>query len=107
MKHTIKKQAAQGDLWVRRVDALPDGVTESKDTIVAHSETGHDHVAIGKVKRFETDNPLVCFLSVEDEAQIVHTRPTDTHATIALSGGIWEVRNQVERSPEGWRRVED
>lgn len=112
---TAKRMAAQGDVIFRRLKALPDGVVDStpKDgrVVVAHSETGHHHLiddpAARIFERVERD-PLVCYLSIDGtHADVVHHRSWDTHATIRLPKGVWEVRRQREHTPEGWRRVED
>ena len=116
--NVIKNQCAQGDVLFRRVPQLPQGVTEQKskgDPIVAHSETGHHHVARapGKVRMFEADdNPLICYLVAEgvEYMDMVHLRAFDTHGTVRLDasgGSVWEVRRQREYVPGGWRRVED
>lgn len=34
-------------------------------------------------------------------------RSFDTHESILLKGGTYEIRRQREYTPEGWRRVED
>lgn len=45
--HTFKNTAAQGDVFIRRVDTIPTDAAERRPTdnrhIVAHSETGHHH----------------------------------------------------------------
>jgi hypothetical protein len=110
----VNKLAAQGDCLFRRIDALPPGLEEVKRSgplVVAHSETGHHHQienqAVRHFERAERD-PMICFLQVEGVgAEVVHKRPFDTHATITLSPGFWEVRRQEEYTPAGWRRVED
>lgn len=110
----IKKMAAQGDVLFRRISRLPDGVVEQPRKgalVVAHSETGHHHsIHDLEVKLFERAerDPMICYLSVGGTcAEVVHHRPHDTHKTIGLIGGIWEVRRQREWTPEGLRRVED
>ena len=45
--------------------------------------------------------------TVEEFADVEHLWPFDTHETIRLTPGKWEIRRQREWSPEGWRRVED
>ena len=53
-------------------------------------------------------DPLVAILAVEGAfADVVHLRAHDTHETLRLLQGYWEVRRQREWTPEGWRRVED
>lgn len=115
---TFKNQAAQGDLYVRRIDAIPPNAkpmkSERGNFIVAHSETGHHHVVAERpgVQVFTTDDPLVSYLQVIEatdqmEALLEHLRPHDTHETIAIPPGNYELRRQREYTPEGWRRVAD
>lgn len=109
----IQQQAAQGDLYVRR-SAIP---TDAKPVaplggryVVAHSETGHDHyVADDRVTLWDDpQNPLVCYLRISGpHADVIHARPFDTHETLRLPTGDWEIRRQAEYTPAGWRRVED
>ena len=105
---------SQGDVLFRRIDSLPEGVVEQPhqgQIVVAHSETGHHHtVESSEARLFEraTRDPMLCYLVVDGEsASVTHHRPFDTHASFDLGPGCWEVRRQVERTPQGWRRVED
>lgn len=115
---TFKSQAAQGDLLIRRISALPKNTVKAKSEngnfVVAHSETGHHHVVVERqnVQYFITDDPMVSYLQVveatdETEVLIEHLRSFDTHESIAISPGIYEVRRQREYTPEGWRKVAD
>lgn len=109
---TVNIAAAQGDIFLRKIEKLPSNLTDKtpKDhrLVVTHSETGHDHIITSKAARiFEGQDPLVCFLSLGEMADLVHLRDYDTHQTLRLTPGIWEVRRQREYTPEGWRRVED
>jgi len=111
---TVNKMCFQGDVCFRRIDALPADAVEQKADgriVVAHSETGHHHaIDAGEAKLFERAqrNPMICFLSIGgDYADVVHHRSHDTHETVRLLRGCWEVRRQREHTPEGWRRVED
>ncbi len=115
---------AQGDVLFRRIPDLPEGLTvvRAKEHIVAHSETGHHHIAgvfkpealaedlaNGEVLicRFVSNDPLISYLECGEPIEVVHHRDYDTHAPLVLEPGIWEVRRQREYTPEGWRRVED
>lgn len=115
---TFQNQAAQGDLFLRRIAKLPDGArpveAERGAFIVAHSETGHNHIIKERpsVKLYTTGDPMVSYLEViaateETETLLEHLRGHDTHETISIPPGIFELRRQREASPEGWRRVED
>lgn len=110
---TIHRSAAQGDIYLRKIGLLPKGATEVQAdggrVVVAHSETGHDHyLESNGVKFYRHTDPLVCYLRVDGpHADVVHARSFDTHETLRLTPGIWEVRRQREMTPEGWKRVED
>jgi len=115
---TFKNCAAQGDLIIRRIDALPKDAkpvaSERGKFVVAHSETGHDHVIkeSPNVKLYSTGDPMISYLQVVEaadatEALLEHLRSFDTHETIAIPPGNYEIRRQREYTPEGWRRVED
>ena len=120
--YTINQQSAQGDLLIRRVDAFPSDLveiaSEMGEHIVAHSETGHHHVlmnvgSFADIHLFRQDSGkpediLTLFLDVQQgEADIVHRRPFDTHETLRVPPGKWEIRRQREHVAEGWRRVSD
>jgi hypothetical protein len=118
MTRTFKNQAAQGDLLLRRIEKLPPNLktasVENGTFIVAHSETGHNHVidARPNVKVYDTEDVLLSYLEVIEatdatETLLRHLRGHDTHETISISPGIYELRRQREYTPEGWRRAAD
>jgi hypothetical protein len=115
---TFDKCAAQGDVLIRRINKLPKGVkavsAEKGRFVVAHSETGHDHIIAERpnVKMYTGADPLVSYLEVieateQTEALLEHLRGFDTHETISIRPGFYELRRQREHTPQGWRRVED
>ncbi len=115
---TFTLMGAQGDLLICRIDALPQGVTPVKPEngcyVVAHSETGHNHVikATQSVELFSDGNPMISYLRVVESCDAVetvlkHLRSFDTHEPILIPPGVYEIRRQREHTPEGWRRVED
>ena len=118
MTVSFRNSCAQGDLYIRRIGALPDGVkpatAERGSYIVAFSETHHHHEikARPNVKLYTTDDPMVSYLEVieatdETETLLEHLRSFDTHETIKIPPGIFEIRRQREYTPEGWRRIQD
>jgi hypothetical protein len=113
---SVKKMAAQGDCMFRRIENIPadaEALPSTNEVIVAHSETGHHHSIVqdpllASVVLFKTKDPLVSYLRVNaPHADVVHQRAWDTHQTLRLLSGDWEIRRQREHVPEGWRRVED
>lgn len=110
----FEKQAAQGDIFIRRVRGIPKKAKAKREkkagpVIVAHSETGHHHAfdASSSVWLYSTPDQLVSYLKVEKPAVLKHHRDFDTHEEILFDVGTYEIRRQREWSPEGWRRVED
>ena len=115
---TFFNQCAQGDLLIRRIKEIPVGAKPVKPLggvfVVAHSETGHNHVIAERpnVSLFTTGDPMVSYLQVVEatdatEVLLEHLRNFDTHETIGIGDGVYEIRRQREYTPEGWRRVED
>jgi hypothetical protein len=115
----VKEVSAQGDVFVQRLDKLPDDVKKVEDTdkvVVGHSETGHHHIvtAPGKVERFAGQDPGICYLVAEgiDYLELTHHRGWDTHGGQRLQCNpegktIWSFKQQQEFSPAGWQKVCD
>ena len=107
-------QAAQGDMLIRRIDALPDNAVlakpENGQYVLAHSETGHNHVVKAdpgvKFYNHANDN-FIAYLVVDNDACVEHMRGWDTHKALGFMKGIFEIRRQREYTPEGWRRAAD
>jgi hypothetical protein len=110
---TFKEQAAQGDVLIRRIKQLPKDVSKQESNnsqyIVAHSETGHHHTVAAEGTQFfhAANDPMIMYLVVDNEVDLVHNRGFDTHETIRFDAGIYEIRRQREYVPEGWRMVAD
>jgi hypothetical protein len=115
-KHIIGQPVAQGDVMLIPVAALPEGklppiASENGNLIVTHSETSHHHIVMERpgVRMFQDAmDQFRAFLVIEGEpADLEHLRSHDTHETLRLEPGVWEVRRQREYAPEGWRRAAD
>ena len=114
---TFTKIAAQGDFIIIRVDDIPADVetfeVENGQYVVAHSETGHNHVMTADcVEAFKPkhtpDNDLYeLFLNVKEPTDIVHLRSFDTHETLRVPAGKYQIRRQREYTAEGFRRAAD
>jgi hypothetical protein len=110
----IDKMGAQGDVMFIRVESLPVGLTpaEKKDGryVVAHSETQHDHVVDSRNAELLIDrtNDFIAYLQVRGEGvEVKHLRSFDTHESLFLPKGNYQVRRQREYVPEGYRRAAD
>lgn len=110
--NTFTNQAAQGDLLITRIEALPEGLvkTEAKGNyIVAHSETGHHHVMSTEHCDFyeAANDPFALWVVVNEPTTLLHERSFDTHAPIEVGEGIYRINRQREYTPEGFRRAAD
>lgn len=116
---TFKKMAAQGDFVIFRVKSIPSNATEiapeKNKIVVAHSETGHDHVMLAdRVTAYvvpqtgtEDRNLFEMFLKVEAPTPIEHLRSYHTHEPILVEPGLYTIRRQREYVAEGFRKAQD
>lgn len=113
MRTVTNLPSFQGDICIRRVDTIPAGLAsatpENGYYIVAHSETGHHHVVKERSAQmliYET-NAFIAYLKIAEPTELEHLRSFDTHETLLLPPGNYEVRRQREHTPKGWRRAAD
>jgi hypothetical protein len=114
---TFNRMAAQGDFIIRRIDAIPANVEPVAATngvhVVAHSETGHNHVL--EAEAVEAYRPAgvperdlyQLFFKVDQVTEITHLRSFDTHESLQVQPGLYEIRRQREYVSEGFRRAAD
>lgn len=95
------KVAAQGEITIRMVDAIPDGCTPLKPEggkyIIGHSETGHHHVlgtvdADVMVLDRAPEGMRILYAILENPTSLDHLRDHDTHESIEVPAGIVEFR---------------
>lgn len=98
---TFQKIAAQGEITIRRIDAMPSGCMQMKPEsgkfIVGHSETGHHHVidahgASVSVLDRPPEGMKILYAILENPTSLDHLRGHDTHESIMLDPGIYEFR---------------
>jgi len=110
---TFKKQAAQGDMLITKINGLPTDIKpmqpENGVFVCAHSETGHNHVIQDNgVKAYQAANdPFVMYLVVDKPAELKHLRSFDTHTPIMIPPGTYRINRQREYTAEGFRRAQD
>lgn len=114
---TFTKMAAQGDFIILRINEIPSAVEriapENGVIVVAHSETGHNHVMeMEHVEAYKEEGVkevdlYKMFLNVSEPTEITHLRSFDTHETLLVPPGKYEIRRQREYVAEGFRRAQD
>lgn len=111
---------AQGEIYARKIDELPDGLSafnEKKGNafVISHSESGNHHViddAGVTVMERTTDVPKgmrILYAIVEAPTQLRQDAGVDAHEAHDLAPGIYEMRIAREYDPftEQARRVAD
>lgn len=108
--------AAQGEILFLRTDKIPEGLQTAKPEnghlIIGHSETGHHHVIdLKKSKQaqllIDKTNALIAYLDIGEDSIVEHLRSYDTHESIKLPAGKYQIRYRAEDTPQGWQRVMD
>ena len=116
--HTFKVSAAQGEVNLRKMDSLPDGLVpvlaDSGKFVVGHSESGNVHYfPEGGVAVMErtTDVPsaLRIFYAILENPTALIQDASHPHEPLMLDAGIYEIRISREFDPfaEQARRVAD
>ena len=83
----MNNQQQQGDVWLKKIDKLPDGVKEiERKGILAYGEvTGHKHqLSDTNIKILEKDGRT--FIRVEKSVELKH----EEHHTQVIEPGVWE-----------------
>ena len=100
----FQKNAAQGELYITKIDLIPKNrgkevSPENGKLIVGHSETGHHHVVNADCATLTRVDEFTAFLTVTKEVALEHLRPFDTHPSIALQPGMYKFRTGREFDP--------
>ena len=104
----------QGDVYLIPIKAIPRGATaiapENGVHVVAHSETGHNHVIDARATTLLEHNALDQFrnfLTVEAPTELRHLRNYNTHAPQVVPPGNYLVQRQRTPALDGWARAAD
>ena len=114
---TFTRMAAQGDFIIMKVAEIPEDMIplelENDVFIIAHSETGHNHVmerthvSAYRAKDVKDVDLYELFLVVKEPTRIDHLRAHDTHEALLVPPGNYKIRRQREYTSEGFRRAAD
>lgn len=107
----------QGEVHVRRIDALPEGLTpvkaENGRYIISHSESGHHHVLdaerVEVLVRADVPAGMAILYAIVREPTALTQTAANPHGQIDLAAGIYELRISREFNPfaDRARRVAD
>jgi hypothetical protein len=93
----------QGDILVTRVEKIPVGSVKIDTLTLAVGEAlDHEHkLNLGEI--FEKDGTLYFKVPEGKVANLVHPE----HRSLSFEPGIYQVTQQREFQPKGWRHVSD
>jgi len=111
---------AQGEIFARKIDALPDGLEpftergKNGDWIISHSESGHHHlldadgVTVMERTKDVSEGMRILYAIVDKPAQL-RQDAGNAHESHNLANGIYEFRIAREYDPflQQARRVAD
>ncbi len=110
---TVTRPCAQGDVLFIPIKCIPKTSKKIETTldhyVVAHSETGHHHVlekSRAEVFKSASDS-FIAYIRSFGDAEVKHNRSFDTHESLLLPKGNYEVRRQREYTPQGFREAAD
>jgi len=117
--HIIGKlPVAQGEVIIKRIDALPEGMTakpvmrSANGYIISHSEQGHHHVLLDGEVMERTDKVpdgmRILYAIVKEPTSFIQDAPTP-HEGYVLPAGIYQFKIAREYNPftEQARQVAD
>lgn len=76
---------------------------QHKTFIIAHSETGHDHVLESDVPFTVSQNDKEFLIQLFEPAKLVHKKQIDKHKTLPIAPGKYKVVYKNEYNP--WLQV--
>ncbi len=99
----INKLQIQGDVALRQIDNLPEGLTEDKARVLALGEmSGHGHTITKQAKLLKDSNGRM-YVSANATASLEHvlleSRTRADHDALTLDKGCYEVILQNEYNP--------
>lgn len=93
---TYKKRAVRhGEILLHPVDSIPETASEvytGDNYVVAHSETGHSHIAVGDLTILRDGESM--FLRVNKKSLLKHNKSFDFHKTVTLEKGDYEIKSK-------------
>jgi len=92
-----------GEMLLIPVDEMPEveQIFKGKQYIVAHSETGHHHIAVGDLTVFRPigADTTDIYLRANKESVIEHRKSFDKHETKTILPGLYLCRAKTEYDP--------
>ena len=99
-----------GDLCLRKVEQLSEGLTEAKTNVLMEGKTASHKFKNGKVYFKEVDEYVYGYFVSNKDTVLMHKDHgvgEPGNKTAVISPGIYELRRQLEDTHEGMQQVID
>lgn len=99
-----------GDLMLKSVKSLPKGLKEEKSKVLMTGSHGHDHSFDNGKLYFKDISDFVFGYLVAKDTTLFHPEHGEGKGqlkTAKIPDGVYQLRRQVEYTPDGMRQVED
>jgi len=107
LKNNKKQVARHGEINFILIDKLPAGLKETKTRVLASGSHGHDHTFDNGKLYLKQDGDYVIGYFVDKNTNLYHDEHSPKKGDAKLPDGIYEIRRQVEHTPEGLKPVVD
>ena len=117
---TFKKEAAQGDLLLTRIDGIPltkaiaEPLTPRADgkIVISHKDSNHPHVLMNSemVSVVPSTDEYILYATVTSDVVLSHEKTgPHAHLPLLLKPGVYEIRRQREQNhvTRSWQRAAD
>lgn len=100
MSKNIKLNVVRhGELLLEEVSKFPAKSKKAKSYILAHSESGHNHVLESKVDYEVSETDKEFLIRLFAPAKLVHQKTVNRHKDLVVKPGIYRIRHKQEYSP--------
>lgn len=95
----MKQHIRQGEVFLQRVKEFPKTTKKVKTFIVAHSESGHNHVLESDQKFDVAIDKAFTYIRLTNEATLTHQKTYDQHNDLKVEPGVYKVIHKKEYNP--------
>lgn len=101
------KNYRHGEIGLFGIDKLPEGLTPSTSKLIMAGATGNGHHIDNGTLYFKQDGDYIFGYLHAENTNLIHPEHKDETGGAKIEDGYYELRKQVEHTPEGLVPVVD
>lgn len=102
-----QKAYRHGEIALVQIENLPEGLELSKSKVIMTGSHGNNHTIDQGELYFKKDGDYIFGYLVAKDTNLLHPEHKDKTGKAKIEDGIYELRTQVEFTPEGLIPVKD